>query len=160
MGVVGRKVAEASKPIGPVFHGQQILLAEDNEANQFVAQEVLGGLGLKIDIAENGVEAVAMAQKIDYTAILMDMQMPKMDGLQATRILRAPPISCKLPIIALTANAIQSDMDACKTAGMDDFLSKPIERDSLVRVLIRWISNSAVQYLLTHTSSVQTLPPR
>ena len=143
VGVVGRKVAEASKPIGPVFHGQQILLAEDNEANQFVAQEVLGGLGLKIDIAENGVEAVAMAQKIDYTAILMDMQMPKMDGLQATRILRAPPISCKLPIIALTANAIQSDMDACKTAGMDDFLSKPIERDSLVRVLIRWISNSA-----------------
>ncbi len=141
VGVVGRKVAETSKPIGPIFQGQRILLAEDNEANQFVAREVLGALGLKIDIAENGVEAVAMAQAGDYAAILMDMQMPKMDGLQATRILRAPPVSWKLPIIALTANAIQSDMDACKMAGMDDFLSKPIERDSLVHVLNRWISN-------------------
>ncbi len=90
-GVVKRQTAEVSEPIGPIFQGQRVLLAEDNEANQFVAREVLGALGLKIDIAENGVEAVAMAQKQDYVAILMDMQMPKMDGLQATRILRAPP---------------------------------------------------------------------
>jgi len=143
-GVVKRQTAEVSEPIGPIFQGQRVLLAEDNEANQFVAREVLGALGLKIDIAENGVEAVAMAQKQDYVAILMDMQMPKMDGLQATRILRAPPINWKLPIIALTANAIKSDMDACKMAGMDDFLSKPIERESLVHVLKCWISTTVV----------------
>ncbi|MFM8932012.1 MAG: response regulator, partial [Gemmataceae bacterium] len=144
LGLAARKSPGSSKVMGPVFLGQRVLLAEDNEANQFVAREVLGALGLEIDIAENGVEAVAMAQGGRYAAILMDMQMPVMDGLEATRILRAEPILCRLPIIALTANAMKSDMDACKTAGMDDFLSKPIERASLVHVLKRWISHSTV----------------
>lgn len=144
LGLSTRKSSASSKLQGPIFLGQRVLLAEDNEANQFVAREVLGALGLEIDIAENGVEAVAMAQRGHYSAILMDMQMPVMDGLEATRILRAEPILCRLPIIALTANAMKSDMDACKAAGMDDFLSKPIERASLVHVLKRWISCSTV----------------
>ena len=144
MGLAARKASGSSKVTSPVFLGQRLLLAEDNEANQFVAREVLGALGLEIDIAGNGVEAVAMAQGGRYAAILMDMQMPVMDGLEATRILRAEPILCRLPIIALTANAMKSDMDACKAAGMDDFLSKPIERDSLVHILKRWISHSTV----------------
>ena len=144
LGLAARKASGSSKILGPVFSGQRILLAEDNEANQFVAREVLGALGLEIDIAQNGVEAVAMAQGGRYSAILMDMQMPMMDGLEATRILRAEPIRCRLPVIALTANAMKSDMDACKAAGMDDFLSKPIERASLVHVLKRWISHSSV----------------
>ncbi len=139
-----QKTSGSQKVAGPVFQRQRLLLAEDNEANQFVAREVLGALGLEIDIAENGVEAVAMAQGGRYAAILMDMQMPVMDGLEATRILRAEPIRCALPIIALTANAMKSDMDACRAAGMDDFLSKPIERASLVHVLKRWISQATV----------------
>ena len=116
------------------FEGTVALLAEDNEANQMVATELLSRLGIELDIANNGREAVEMARenKGRYAAILMDMQMPEMDGLEATRALRADPEFRDLPIIAMTANAMRQDLDACLAAGMNDHVVKPIDRAVLV----------------------------
>jgi two-component system sensor histidine kinase/response regulator len=121
------------------FAGARVLLAEDNEANQFVAQELLGRLGVKLEIAANGREAVEMVRGKPYEAVLMDMQMPEMDGLEATRRIRQEPAFRDLPIIAMTANAMKSDVEACLAAGMNDFLSKPIDRAALARSLRRWL---------------------
>lgn len=123
-----------------MFHGALVLLAEDNEANQLVASSLLARLGINLDIAKNGVEAVRMADEKPYEAVLMDMQMPEMDGLEATRRIRANPRHAKLPIIAMTANAMKSDMEACLQAGMNDFVSKPIDRVALQNALKRWIA--------------------
>ncbi|HEV8071482.1 MAG TPA: response regulator [Planctomycetaceae bacterium] len=135
-------LVERNKPSSEIeaeFSGARILLAEDNETNQFVALELLGGLGFELEIAANGREAVEMAQSKPYAAILMDMQMPDMDGLEATRRIRQMPALRDLPIIAMTANAMKTDVQACLSAGMNDFLSKPIERTSLVQSLRRWL---------------------
>jgi two-component system sensor histidine kinase/response regulator len=121
------------------FAGARVLLAEDNETNQFVALELLGRLGVELEIAANGHEAVEMAQSKPYAAILMDMQMPEMDGLEATRQIRRLPVHMQLPIIAMTANAMKADVEACLSAGMNDFLAKPIERAALVQSLRRWL---------------------
>jgi PAS domain S-box-containing protein len=121
------------------FAGTRILLAEDNETNQFVALELLGRLGIELEIAANGREAVEMLRTKPYAAVLMDMQMPEMDGLEATRRIRRQPALRDLPIIAMTANAMKSDMEACVAAGMNDFVSKPIERAALVQCLRRWL---------------------
>ena len=101
------------------FEGLCALLAEDNEANQMVATELLARLGIELDIAGNGRLAVEMAHQNSgrYAAILMDMQMPEMDGLEATRALRADAEFANLPIIAMTANAMRHDLDACLAAG-------------------------------------------
>ncbi len=133
-----------SAEIEAEFSGTCILLAEDNETNQFVALELLGGLGVELEIAANGREAVEMAQRKSYAAILMDMQMPVMDGLEATRLIRQIPALRDLPIIAMTANAMKTDVDACLSAGMNDFISKPIERNALVQCLRRWLPSREV----------------
>ena len=119
----------------------RVLLAEDNEANQMVASEILGRLGIALDIADNGREAVDMvrAGRDKYSAVLMDVQMPEMDGLEATRALRADPSLQDLPILAMTANAMKADVDACLAAGMNDFITKPIERKALLQTLRRWL---------------------
>jgi two-component system, sensor histidine kinase and response regulator len=119
----------------------RVLLAEDNEANQMVANELLSRLGIELDIANNGREAVDMVQADPnkYHAVLMDMQMPEMDGLTATRVMREDPALRDLPIIAMTANAMKSDLDACLAAGMNDFITKPIERKLLLQTLRRWL---------------------
>ena len=106
-------------PLEREFEGVQALLAEDNEANQIVAVELLGRLGIALDVARNGREAIAMAgaSPTKYAAILMDMQMPELDGLAATRALRADPRFRTIPIIAMTANAMKVDLDACLAAG-------------------------------------------
>ena len=128
-------------PLDREFDGVRALLAEDNEANQMVAVELLGRLGIELDLAKNGLEAVAMAQAepARYDAILMDMQMPELDGLGATRALRADPRFTKMPIIAMTANAMRADLDACLAAGMNDHVTKPIDRKVLVATLRRWL---------------------
>ena len=101
---------------------------------------LLGRLGYAVDLAENGREAVTAASSHRYALILMDMQMPQMDGLEATRRIRSlTGPNARVPIVALTANAMQSDQEACSAAGMNDFLSKPFDRDSLVTCLARWI---------------------
>ena len=137
----GRKPA----PVEREFQSTRVLVAEDNEANQMVASELLSRLGIALDIATNGREAVRKARehRTRYAAILMDMQMPEMDGLEATRALRADPEFRDLPIIAMTANAMKQDLDACLAAGMNDYVTKPIDRALLAKTLRKWIPASA-----------------
>jgi two-component system sensor histidine kinase/response regulator len=127
-------------PLAKEFDAR-MLLAEDNEANQMVASELLSRLGIEIEIANNGREALDMVRAAPdrYAAVLMDVQMPEMDGLAATRALREIPALGKLPILAMTANAMKADLDACLAAGMDDHIAKPIERRTLVETLRRWL---------------------
>jgi signal transduction histidine kinase/CheY-like chemotaxis protein len=120
----------------------RVLLVEDNHINQRVAARMLKNIGHDVDLAADGFEAVAQAQARAYDVILMDMQMPRMDGLEATRIIRAlPGTAAQVPIVAMTANAFTSDRDACFAAGMDDFVAKPVTRDKLFNVLEHWGSN-------------------
>jgi two-component system, sensor histidine kinase and response regulator len=128
-------------PLEREFEGVQALLAEDNEANQMVATALLARLGIALDIAADGRQVIAMAQAAPtkYAAILMDMQMPELDGLAATRALRADPRFATMPIIAMTANAMKVDLDACLDAGMNDYITKPIDRRALLATLRRWL---------------------
>jgi signal transduction histidine kinase/CheY-like chemotaxis protein/HPt (histidine-containing phosphotransfer) domain-containing protein len=132
---------QADSPLEREFEGGRVLLAEDNEANQMVAIELLSRLGLAADVARNGREAIAMVREgpAKYGAVLMDMQMPEMDGLEATRVLRRDPTLKDLPIIALTANAMKSELDACLAAGMNDHVTKPIDLKAFVTTLKRWL---------------------
>jgi two-component system sensor histidine kinase/response regulator len=135
---------ESEPSLTPEFDGLHGLLAEDNEANQLVAIELLARLGIELDVARNGREAIALAdanpQK--YALVLMDMQMPELDGVGATRALRADPRFARLPIIALTANAMKAELDACRAAGMNDAVTKPIDRAALVATLRRWLPST------------------
>ena len=151
----------ASAPRRAEFAGFRVLMAEDNDANQFVARELLGRLGLELDIAADGQTAVELGCRGGYDAIFMDMQMPVMDGLAATRALRADPSLPRVPIIALTANAMRSDVEACLAAGMDDFLSKPIDRQALAATLRRWLrpEGSAAPSAEPHRPEAPAPPP-
>jgi two-component system sensor histidine kinase/response regulator len=120
-------------------HGAHVLLAEDNLVNQEVARELLQSAGLRIDIASNGADAVAMARALPYDLILMDVQMPDVDGLQATRTLRSLPEGRLVPIIAMTANAFGEDRQACIDAGMNDHVAKPVDPSLLYATLLRWL---------------------
>ncbi len=119
--------------------GRNILLVEDNEANQYVAKQLLIRAGLKVEIANNGSEALDKLKNKHYDAILMDMQMPVMDGIQATRLIRGQPAFNDLPIIAMTAAATESDRENCILAGMNDYISKPVSAVELFEKLFRWI---------------------
>jgi CheY-like chemotaxis protein len=121
------------------IHGARVLLAEDNDLNQQVAIELLVDAGMVVDLAENGQVAVNMARAGNYDIVLMDMQMPEMDGVEATRILRGQPELASLPIVAMTANAMSGDRDRCLQVGMNDFVAKPIEPDDLWRALRKWV---------------------
>ena len=118
--------------------GTRVLLVEDNEINQEVAIGLLEDAAIQVDLAENGEIAVRMAQENDYDAVLMDMQMPVMDGIEATRAIRSDPRFHNLPIIAMTANAMAADREKCLKAGMNDHIGKPIDPDQLFSVLLRW----------------------
>ncbi|MFN0243083.1 MAG: ATP-binding protein [Planctomycetota bacterium] len=134
----GAAIDATSEPKLPLV--TRLLLAEDNPVNQKVALLLLRGVAVQIDVAANGQEAVAAAQANDYDVILMDCQMPLLSGFQATRAIRAleDPRRSKVPIIALTANAMQGDRDECIRAGMDDYVAKPVNRTQLVKVIQRW----------------------
>ncbi|MDQ4134723.1 MAG: ATP-binding protein, partial [Pseudomonadota bacterium] len=122
----------------------RILLVEDNHVNQRVAARILKRMGHEAALAADGVEAVAQVQARSYDVVLMDMQMPRMDGLEATRTIRAlPGAAARVPIVAMTANAFSSDRDACFAAGMDDFVTKPVNRDKLFDVLEYWSDGGA-----------------
>ncbi len=119
--------------------GPRILLAEDNPFNQKVAVAMLRMLGCRVDVAATGVEAVDMARHHEHDLVLMDCQMPVMDGYEATRRIRQLPApACEINIVAMTANALSGDRRACFAAGMNDFLSKPITRDMLHDMLEKW----------------------
>jgi CheY-like chemotaxis protein len=121
------------------FEGRQVLLAEDNPVNQMVAVDQLRSLGLDVDVAENGLEALDKARATRYDLILMDLHMPEMDGLEATRAIRRLPMHGSTPILAMTASAFGEDRSASLTAGMDDHISKPVETKVLVRTLSKWL---------------------
>lgn len=122
----------------------RILLAEDNSVNQKLARLLLERMGYSVDVAGNGFEAVQLARQIRYDLVLMDCQMPEMDGFEATALLRqresARPGQSQVPIIALTANAMQGDRERCLQAGMNDYLSKPIRPQAMADMLSRWLT--------------------
>ena len=119
--------------------GARVLLAEDNAINQQVAEEILQSVGLVVEIAENGVEAVRMVASAEYDVVLMDIQMPEMDGLEAARKIRADARFATLPIIAMTAHAMAGDREKSLAAGMDGHITKPISKKQLFASLIQWI---------------------
>jgi CheY-like chemotaxis protein len=122
---------------------QRLLLAEDNVVNQKVASRILEKLGYRVDVAADGAAAIKSWETGRYDLILMDCQMPVLDGYEATRRIRAAenlaPGSKRIPIVALTAHAMKGADDECYAAGMDDYLSKPIERSQLLACMQRWL---------------------
>jgi len=120
-----------------------VLIAEDDEINTLVAVALVNKLGLRTATARNGREAVAMAAGYDYAAILMDGQMPEMDGFEATRQIRACERGRRVPIVAMTALTTPADRARCLDAGMDDVLSKPVDRDALRRTVERYVAREA-----------------
>jgi len=140
--------AEAALEIETRLHTQyrdaRILVAEDDWVNQQVAMELLGEtLGLTVDLASNGREAVEMAHRSPYVLILMDMQMPEMDGLEATRAIRLIPRYKDVPILAMTANAFADDAANCLAAGMNGYIGKPVDPDVLFSTMLRWLETSS-----------------
>ncbi|MEW6404898.1 MAG: response regulator [Chloroflexota bacterium] len=128
---------EATRPI----HGARILIVEDNLTNQLVARGFLEQIALKADVAGDGWEAVEKIAAQNYDAVLMDLQMPRMDGFEATRRIRSMERGRDLPIIAMTADVMQKDKDAAGAAGMNGHLSKPINRNELISVLMKWVAH-------------------
>jgi signal transduction histidine kinase/CheY-like chemotaxis protein/HPt (histidine-containing phosphotransfer) domain-containing protein len=136
---------ESSFPIGGGvrderrLRGARILLVEDNHFNQKVAVAILTGAGMIVHTADNGLNAIKMLRESTFDAVLMDVQMPVMDGLRATGIIRHDPLLGIIPIIAMTAHAMEGDRKLCMEAGMDDYVSKPVDRRHLLAVLGKWI---------------------
>ncbi len=121
------------------IRGARILVVEDNELNQQVALELLGQVGLETELAENGKIGVQKVQQQPFDAVLMDMQMPVMDGVSATREIRKDSRFADLPILAMTANAMEGDREKCVEAGMNDHIAKPIDPEVLFKTLLRWV---------------------
>jgi two-component system sensor histidine kinase/response regulator len=140
--------ATGAEPDLAAIAGARLLLAEDNELNQEVAVELLSDAGLVVEVADNGRLALDKLLQHDpghYAAVLMDMQMPVLDGLGATLEIRKLAQFAHLPIIAMTANAMQGDRERCLEVGMNDYVAKPIEPDQLWRSLLRWIPARAAR---------------
>jgi len=139
--------------------GARLLLVEDNELNQEVALEILRQARFVVDLAANGQIALERLQGHQYDLVLMDMQMPVMGGLEATRKIRQISAFDSMPIVAMTANALESDRNDCMEAGMNDFVSKPIEPDHLWTVLLKWIpARQAIVPTVVSAAVVQSVP--
>ncbi|CAI8974942.1 ATP-binding protein [Pseudomonas sp. IT-P294] len=119
--------------------GRNVLLVEDNPVNQTVIEAMLRSLGFTVSVATDGAQAVRSAESLIFEAILMDCRLPIIDGYEATRQIRQLPGCADMPIIALTANALQGDREACLSAGMNDYLAKPFKRTDLQQILQRWV---------------------
>lgn len=125
--------------------GTRILVVDDDPFNREIALDMFDGMGLKIDAVSNGQEALDAVQARAYDLILMDVQMPVMDGLTATRAIRALPGWARVPILAMTANVFAEDRRACMQAGMSDVVSKPIEPENLYFALLKWLPTAGLQ---------------
>ena len=119
---------------------RSVLLVEDNAVNQTVIEAMLRSLGYQVELVGDGAQAVSAVRERRFAAVLMDCRLPVMDGYEATRRIRDLGAQGRLPIIALTANALQGDREACLQAGMNDYLAKPFKRMELQDVLDRWLS--------------------
>ncbi|MBK5931357.1 hybrid sensor histidine kinase/response regulator [Halochromatium salexigens] len=139
--------------------GAHLLLAEDNAFNREVARELLKNVGLRVDMAVNGREAVAMARDRHYDLILMDVQMPEMDGHDATRAIHALPNRARVPILAMTANVLDQGRQACIEAGMDDFISKPVDIAQLYSTLLQWLPAVAAEHAVAQPYQNPSPPP-
>ncbi len=136
------KSAVESPVAGDAVHrirGARVLLVEDNEINQQITKEMIEYFEIIVDIAENGKEAIEMVEKNTYDVVLMDIQMPEMDGYTASRLIHMEERFRDLPIIAMTAHAMTGDRKKCLEAGMNDYLSKPVDEESLLGALMKWI---------------------
>jgi signal transduction histidine kinase/ActR/RegA family two-component response regulator len=120
-------------------HGARVLLVEDNDMNQLIACEILREAGVQVDLADNGQIALDCIARTRYDIVLMDLQMPVLDGLAATAVIRRDPAYADLPIIALTANVLAADRARCAEAGMNDFLAKPLDPHALWDALLKWV---------------------
>jgi signal transduction histidine kinase/ActR/RegA family two-component response regulator len=127
------------------YSGRRVLVVEDDLISREVMRELLQQVGVAVDIAEDGAQAVAMAGRCAYDLILMDMQMPVMDGLQATKAIRAQPAGGATPILAMTANAFAEDRVHCFDAGMNDFIAKPVDPDRLYDAVREWLAHADLQ---------------
>ncbi|MDP4198369.1 MAG: ATP-binding protein [Bacteroidota bacterium] len=143
------RATRAAEVIDPaLLRGIHILLVEDNEYNQIVLADTLRNVigEVALEIANNGREAIALVERFGFDLVLMDVQMPEMDGIEATKHIRArlPRSKKDVPIIALTASVIKSEIDRCFAAGMNDYVPKPFKRDELLRVLVKYFKRSSV----------------
>ncbi len=131
---------DAEAALARECRGARVLVVEDEPVNQDIVLELLADTGLLLDTASDGLEALACLDRQTYALILMDVQMPRLDGLECTRRIRERPDGGRIPIIAMTANAFTEDQLRCREAGMNDFISKPVDTDALFQTLLRWLS--------------------
>jgi hypothetical protein len=129
----------AEERLKDMHDGARILLVEDEPINREVSSDLLRDAGLQVDLAVDGLEALALAQTTPYAAILMDMQMPNMNGIDATRAIRTQSLNTTTPILAMTANAFEEDRKVCLDAGMDDHIGKPVDPELLFETLLKWL---------------------
>jgi CheY-like chemotaxis protein len=119
-----------------------VLVAEDEPITQIVTRGLLEDVGLVVDLAEDGLQALQLARQNPYALILMDMQMPVMNGVEATEVIRADSLNRDTPILAMTANAFDEDRETCLTAGMNEHISKPVDPETLYASLLSWLEQS------------------